>query len=240
MRLELEITHRCNKHCEACSHRISTSAFDYLTLEEYRYLSCCIQNRSMIDGLRILGGEPLMHPQFEELMHLILSDFLGRDIKVWTNGKLLDSLPVGLRAKLSYLLSIYPGWNDEAVAKYGKQKNVRLVPCGNFWDPRADPNLSEADAKNSWSKCSTRMVRVVGLNLFGCCLADGVERTFLSEPVHVKFSRTWYEDWNNLRTWKACQHCFRAAHIHKYGSMSAPREVFHNHKFGGNNEKDNC
>lgn len=226
--LELEITHRCNKNCTACSHRIGSSGFDDLTWYEYNLIHLYIL-KSKIDSVRIGGGEPLLHLFFQELIVKLREDY-SKNIRVWTNGLLLDTIPIGLFQKLQFRLSVYPGWNDEVVEKYGKYDNVTLMQCGEFWDPDKDPNLNEEQAKDAFSKCETKGLRIIGKKLFGCCLADGVERKFLKEPVHKEISENWEEDWKNLETWKACQHCFRAGHITKYDTIYAPRDFSHDHK----------
>ena len=55
MRLELEITHRCNKNCPLCDHRIASSDYDYLFN--------LIQGMEVLEAFRIEEDDGLRWPQ---------------------------------------------------------------------------------------------------------------------------------------------------------------------------------
>jgi organic radical activating enzyme len=209
LRLGLEITHRCNKMCPLCDHRIRSSDFDYLTLEQYLKIRSHIRP-SQIEGFTIIGGEPLCHPFFEELMQRMLVDFPLKRIVVWTNGKLLFSLDPALLSRLKFVVTIYPGFNDEAARVFSDHKNIHWRKSKTFWDPYQDPNLCEEEARKAFQNCRFRKVRVVGTRLYNCCIAESIERHYQTKPVHVEFSDNWMRDYPDLPTWQACRHCFRA------------------------------
>jgi len=208
MRLELEITHRCNKNCPNCDHRIATSDYDYLVPEQYRQIRNSVQPWDF-DSVLLIGGEPLMHPLFVELVWQVMADFGQHIVQVATNGKLLPRIKQGELMRLKWIIQEYPGWNDEVVAQFRHEPNVTVRPHRPFWDPYDDPDLDEETARRVAKACQ-RQVRVVGTRLYRCCLSEGVERYYQTDPVHVEFSENWRQDWENLPVWKACQHCFRA------------------------------
>ena len=209
MRLELEITHRCNKNCELCDHRIATSDYDYLVPEQYWQILKGVKPGDF-DSVLLIGGEPLMHPQFVDLAWRVMGDFQYADhIQVATNGGLLTEVPQDLLVLLEWIVQEYPGWNDAMVTKFGWRDNVTVRPHREFWDPYDDPDLDEETARWVADHCQ-RQVRVVGTKLYRCCLSEGVERYYQTDPVHAEFSENWRQDWENLPVWKACAHCFRA------------------------------
>ena len=207
--IELEITHRCNKMCELCDHRIRTSSYDHLTRAQYKYIVSCIEQPEEMHSVLLTGGEPLCHPDFKWLAKAITRDFKNARLKLQTNGKLLSEVDEGLLDNFYIILSEYPGFNDDIVQEYLNYDGVRVIRFHGFWDPYRDPNLDEETAKEIRARCIYQ-VRLVGTRIYGCCLSEGIERYYQTEPVHVEFSRNWQEDWQNLPTWKACQHCFRA------------------------------
>lgn len=207
--LQLEITHLCNKNCPLCDHRIRYSDYKYLTREEYSYLASCIRVKDF-DLLTLTGGEPLCHPHFEELVGQITKDFEGLPIQICTNGLLLPQLSNSVLERLYVVISHYPGFNDDIVAEFESLDKVTIKEFVDFWNPYRDPRLSQDEAKWVYSTiCSMRHVRVVGTKLYSCCLAEGIERYYDTDSVHVEFSVNWREDWLALPTWKVCQHCFK-------------------------------
>ena len=151
-------------------------------------------------------------------------DFPNAEIIVQTNGKLL---PFFYDSSITWLLSEYPGWNDQIIKDYEGAPNVKVYRFnGMFWDISTDPDLSDADAKKARADCLF-LCRVIGRNLYDCCLSEGIEREFKTEPVHVPFTENWREDIRTIETWKACKHCFRAATILESGTMYGKRTRRH-------------
>ena len=91
-----EITNHCNKNCKYCT-KMTGDKYEirYTKLEDYEHVISCI-NKKDRDNFRkvvITGGEPLLHPHFIKLMHLVRSDFPKAEIKVQSNGRLIKRLP---------------------------------------------------------------------------------------------------------------------------------------------------
>ena len=207
MRLELEITHRCNKNCPLCDHRIASSDYDYMTDEQYWQIVGSI-HRGDFDAVLLIGGEPLMHPKFGHFVWRAMTDF-GPPVQVATNGRLIYEVSIALFKQLEWIIQEYPGWNDDVVEDFQGLPNVTVRPHREFWDPYDDPDLDEETARWVADHCQ-RQVRVVGTGLYRCCLSEGVERYYQTDPAHVEFSETWRQDWEALPVWHACAHCFRA------------------------------
>jgi hypothetical protein len=216
--LELEITHRCNKHCRWCDHRIMHSDFDVISRDDYEYIVSCIDSpeRERFRHVRLIGGEPLCHPDFAWLVRRVKIDFPAAMIQVDTNGGLLSRLPSSLLRDIDTVrLTEYPGWNDSVLRKFGPLPNVVIAPSRDFWNPYQDPDILESEARTARNECLRRFPylsyppRVVGLKMYGCCSAESIERYYGLPPVHAVFDRDWKERLQELPTWLACQHCFR-------------------------------
>lgn len=221
---EFEVTHKCNKNCKHCDHRISTSDYE-LRFKDYKYVVDLIGDRDSIESVFLIGGEPLCHPEFEMLLCYVRLDFGDAEIIIQTNGKLLPKYYIGFNG-ITWLLSEYPGWNDDIVAEYGGKPNVKVYRFGGmFWDI-SDPDLSDDGAKKARANCLF-LCRVIGRNLYDCCLSEGIERDFKTEPVHVPFTENWREDIRTIETWRACKHCFRAKTILESGTMYGKRTRSH-------------
>ena len=83
--LELQITDACNLRCKHC---YSEPAGQHLSVEQIRSI---LKEFEEMQGLRVLvtGGEPLLHPRFEEINEM-LPDFALRRV-LFTNGVLLKN-----------------------------------------------------------------------------------------------------------------------------------------------------
>src|SRR5262249_14841726 len=97
MVLQLEPLHTCNLTCTGCGRirEYSTSLKDMVPLEK------CLDAALECDApmVSICGGEPLIYPKIEELVHGLLGQ--GRIVYVCTNGMFM-------RKKMrDYLASIY-------------------------------------------------------------------------------------------------------------------------------------
>src|SRR3954471_6106900 len=80
--LQLEPLHTCNLTCTSCGRirEYSTSLKDLMALED------CLGAAAECDApmVSICGGEPLIYPQIEELVHGLLKQ--GRIVYICTNG----------------------------------------------------------------------------------------------------------------------------------------------------------
>lgn len=82
--LLLEITQACNLRCPTCY--ADAHGHDFMTVEEARgRLDSFFRMQSTLDVLMLSGGEPTIHPQFAEILAMVLEYPVGR-VLVNTNG----------------------------------------------------------------------------------------------------------------------------------------------------------
>lgn len=86
LNIELEITLRCNSKCPQCSRHcniISYGDSDMTIKQINRLISQVLSSNIEIGHITVMGGEPTIHPHFEEIT-LLLNESLVRTQKVKT------------------------------------------------------------------------------------------------------------------------------------------------------------
>lgn len=126
--LLLEITQACNLRCPTCY--ADAHGHDFMTLEEAkRRLDIFFRAQPRLDVLMLSGGEPTIHPHFEEVLELALSYPIGR-ILVNTNGLRLNqseklvSVMARHRRRVELYFSFASFRPDVHVRLYGRDLTV--------------------------------------------------------------------------------------------------------------------
>ena len=93
--LEYHLVDSCNLNCAGCSHYSSlVDKHTYRTVEEIINDLTLLKNKvgDNLCHLRLLGGEPLLHPQISECLNEIRKLFPNTNLSLVTNGLLLKSM----------------------------------------------------------------------------------------------------------------------------------------------------
>lgn len=91
--LELHLTDHCNLDCKGCGHFSPLAAPNFASIEQYRLdLSRLSQLFSNIRIIRLMGGEPLLHPEVIDFIAMTYRFFPHANIRFVTNGLLLTSV----------------------------------------------------------------------------------------------------------------------------------------------------
>jgi hypothetical protein len=88
----LEPTSQCNLYCDGCYRKNEPDG--HKSLEQVRRELDTFKRLRKTDGVSIAGGDPLMHPQIEQIVAMVAAD--GEKPIINTNGQLLT--PEKLRA----------------------------------------------------------------------------------------------------------------------------------------------
>jgi hypothetical protein len=119
--LNLFITRKCNLNCKGCGalmplYNTSKEKQWYMSIENierilHRYNELCGGYRQF-DMIDIVGGEPLMHPQLEDVFAIIRKYNPNASVVIITNGLLLDKIDEKFfwlleKYKIKLSLSIY-------------------------------------------------------------------------------------------------------------------------------------
>ena len=118
-RIVVHLADSCNLKCRGCSHfanlfdepgyDFDTMIRDFETIRKVAYAPC----------VYLLGGEPLLNPRIEEIMHETRRLFPDSDIEIITNGLLVPKMPESF---------------FESVAGNGVRINITMYPP--TWEQR--------------------------------------------------------------------------------------------------------
>ncbi len=90
-KFETHLTDHCNLNCKGCGHYCPIAPPMYADIDEYRYdLRGLKLHFSHISRIRLMGGEPLLHPHPATFIISTREIFPQSDIRFVTNGILLD------------------------------------------------------------------------------------------------------------------------------------------------------
>jgi len=122
----LELTGRCNCKCIHCygdfGHPSAEEIQNEFSFEEWKSVLTAIRNFGG-NAIQFIGGEPLMYPQFDELL-LYAHDIGIQNIDIFTNGTLLNEHLIEIIKKTgaSVRVSLY-GYDDISHEKITGTKN---------------------------------------------------------------------------------------------------------------------
>ena len=90
--LETHITEACNLKCRGCSHFSVFAKPKHKDLDEFRREFERLAEIEEIPIIRLMGGEPLLNPDFMEYLRIARDCFPNSKIELVTNGILSDKL----------------------------------------------------------------------------------------------------------------------------------------------------
>lgn len=92
--LEIQVAEHCNLNCASCTHFSPLAEASFISSSEF-YDELKKANavfRNYAKSLKIMGGEPLLHPRLEELLPLARQAMPDMKITLQTNGILLPHM----------------------------------------------------------------------------------------------------------------------------------------------------
>ncbi len=162
--IELHLTDHCNLNCRGCVHFAPIANRWFADPEEHaRDLSGLQRLFSTIEVIRLMGGEPLLHPQVDSFVLATRSYFPKADIRLVTNGLLLDRMPEGFWdackcCSVVLDITVYPPFaaNSSSVLKLADSKGVRHY-AREVTTFHAQMNLKgDSDAEDAFLHCRSR------------------------------------------------------------------------------------
>lgn len=210
--LTIDITYACNLNCAFCSKRISERHdYKHMTEEQLAVVLKFVAPHYKI--VHITGGEPLVHPQFNSMMRVLLERF--ERVVVTSNGIALDTVDKDIYDRLNFLVSVYPGVNDDVVDLVEPHSNVvcrrESKTSPGLCDPHYDPDIgSDEECKRVYAGCCYSYAKVVGSRVYPCCHGETMETFYGVKETGVTIDENWIENLQQVGGWRACRHCFLA------------------------------
>jgi len=129
--MEYNLTEHCNLSCYQCDHASPLMAKKFASLADFERDIRAFSEAAHVEEFRLVGGEPLLHPELLEFMKVARDAGVGDSIKVYTNGVLLHTMPDEFWALTDILwISTYPGvrrrMSDEDIAEKCNAHGVLL------------------------------------------------------------------------------------------------------------------
>lgn len=108
--LEIPLTQHCNLRCAACDHASPFNPQSFLDIKQIRSDLDVLGHAMCAKELRLVGGEPLQHPDLLAIMDVARSAGIAQRVVVVTNGMLLHKMEEPFWTAVNKIrLSLYPG-----------------------------------------------------------------------------------------------------------------------------------
>jgi organic radical activating enzyme len=107
---EVNVVEHCNLRCRACSHLSPALPKHFVEPDALCSDLTALAGSYHANVLKILGGEPLLHPSLLEIMKAARESQVADKLEIWTNGLLLPRMELGIWEMVdSVRISLYPG-----------------------------------------------------------------------------------------------------------------------------------
>lgn len=179
--VEIVITTVCNLKCKGCS-----ALMEYYKKRNHVELSEIINElQTMLNcvdsilSLRLLGGEPMCHPQLYEILSYLVDQDKIKEVAIVTNGTILIKddrlLDILQNDKFYFSVSYY----QEASKNYNllinqlQQNNIRVVPMSQNYDwvdygALNNKNRSKKELIQQFNECVRKRRSLFNGKLFQC------------------------------------------------------------------------
>ena len=184
--LEYHIADHCNLNCAGCSH-FSPLAKPWLVDPEVfeKEWKEVADSGLKIRRIRILGGEPLLHPELGFMLKCVRLLFPNSDINVVTNGILLkkrkeELLPIFNKYNISITISCYPGLGLDYRELLRGFPKVEVYDKAGFWNISLH-DKADFPKEDFYSCFSGSMVKCNFLKdgrIYPCCVIPNLPHFF--------------------------------------------------------------
>lgn len=190
---ETNIVNHCNLNCAYCDHLspIADEWYADLTAYEQDIKRMAFLFNGEARYIRLVGGEPLLHPDIVEIINITRNYFKNTNIEIWTNGILLNEMSESFwrtcsLKKATVQITKYPiNINYCEIEKKAKNYKVKLSYFG-------DGSITRKFNNNSFDICGTQDPRISFLKCQNAnrhiTLLQGGDLFTCDKVSHVKVS----------------------------------------------------
>jgi organic radical activating enzyme len=150
-RCEINLTSHCNLACRGCSHLSPVMPRSFADPAVVEHDLSRLARHYRVQTVRLLGGEPLLHPGLLEIVAAVRASSIAERICVVTNGVLLGRMPVEFWQQVDKVsISVYPGREPppDQLQQFRQQADsygtvLELNPFDRFRVPYAEDGTSD-------------------------------------------------------------------------------------------------
>lgn len=168
--IEIDITYLCNLHCLNCNRSV-TQARDamHMTVDTVRkFVDESLAVQKCWRRIRVLGGEPTLHPQFQEILQEL------QRYKATYQDCILEVVTNGYGRRVQSVLAALPP--DVMIDNSQKESPVQ-VHFGPFnLAPQDDPGFDGAEYKNGCAVLEECGMGLTPMGYYPCAVAGGIDR----------------------------------------------------------------
>jgi hypothetical protein len=168
--LELDITYACNLHCYNCNRSVRQAPEAlHLPVEKLRvWVDEWITRGKRWQRIRVLGGEPTLHPQFREIIAELLR------YRAWSPQTLIEVVTNGHGTEVAARLKELP---PDVWVENSRKQSVVQPTFGPFnLAPADDPAYEHADFTNGCAIMRDCGMGLTPLGYYPCAIAGGIDR----------------------------------------------------------------
>ncbi len=119
-RLEVHVVDHCNLNCRGCTHFCNIAPEKFVKVEDFERDLREVAKKITIGELKILGGEPLLHPELPQFLYKAREIFPNTKILLTSNLILLDTMKDDFWSamkdnNISFQFTKYPTMNNKFV-----------------------------------------------------------------------------------------------------------------------------
>ena len=204
-RIEIDITYRCNLKCHGCnrsSAQVPGTGTD-ISLEQIKeFIEDSIKNGKKWKYINILGGEPTIHPNFLDIISLIIEQY----IETYSPKTILQITSNGYSRRTREILDEVPK-HPNVVFDHYTTKDSNTIP---YFTDFNDAPVDHEDTNHDYRKgCWVTSYCGIGLNKYGyfpCGVAGGIYRVTGLRPGAQSLSDVTEERMKDLLE-EYCKYC---------------------------------
>lgn len=178
--IETHIVNHCNLKCRGCSHFSGLAKEYYKPLGDFEREMKALSEKEDIRTIRIMGGEPLLHPQWFNFLLVARAYFPNSQVVLVTNGILLSKLREYIDAlnenQITVCLSEYHlKLKDRDIL--GKLKYREIHEKGNLYNISLDLN-GKQDINEAYKYCDLARYGWYFFKdgrLYNCCIFANID-----------------------------------------------------------------
>lgn len=152
-RCEVNVAEHCNLSCRACSHLSPVNPKSFVDPDTVARDLTALARSYHAKFVRLLGGEPLLHPDLAAVIEAVRRSGVCDSIMVVTNGLLLPRLDDDVWSRLDAVeVSLYPGRSlsadtQERCTRTARRHHVaiRFRECHEFQESYSETGTADRD-----------------------------------------------------------------------------------------------